>query len=128
MRKSEDCGGTVAIGAPQMKPAPTAPPPRRRLDWGPWKLDRSKYVLYYQELGWRHEVDLQSCTTSAALCDWIFRHTDRTYADHATIAGLINALDDILHPAATLRSESRALRLTKAHIRALVHEHAAAGE
>jgi len=93
----------------------------RRGDWGPWRLDRATRVLYPVK-PYRYEVDLDDCTTSAQVLDWIIQVAEKTWADDATIAGLIRALDDVLHPQAHLCSSGASKTLNKAKIRALVRE------
>lgn len=88
-------------------------------DWGPWRLDKSVYVLF-PTTPYRYEVDLEDCTTSAEVLDWIFQIAGKTWADDATIAGLVRALDDILHPQATLCSSGQSRSLTRSDVRALV--------
>lgn len=62
-------------------------------DWGPWRLDPTTRVLTTD----RYEVDLDTCTTPAQVLDWIAQVAGKTWADPTTLAGLVRALDDVLH-------------------------------
>src|SRR5271170_2712748 len=43
--------------------------------WGPWRYVESNLTLVYapRDSHWRYEVDLERCTTSAQVLDWIFQ-------------------------------------------------------
>lgn len=90
-------------------------------DWGPWRLDGRTCVLYPDE-PYRYEVDLETCTSSAEVLDWICQIAGKTWADDATLAGLVRALDDVLRPQATLCPSGQSKQLTAAAIRARVKE------
>jgi hypothetical protein len=65
--------------------------------WGPWCLDPTRLVLEcYEGRRWVYEVDLEQCTTSAQVLDWIAQVAMKTWATDAVIAGLIRALDAVL--------------------------------
>jgi hypothetical protein len=70
--------------------------------WGPWHLDPDNLVLWIGHV--RHpdvsayEVDLERCLTSAAVLDWICQVAGKSWADDAVTAGVVRALDDVLHP------------------------------
>lgn len=88
----------------------------RRGDWGPWRLDPATYVLY--PIGsYRYEVDLEDCTTSAQVLDWLSQVAGKSWADDATLAGLVRAIDDVLNPQACLCSCGQSGKLTKAKVR-----------
>lgn len=87
--------------------------------WGPWRLDRRTRVLYPVE-PYRYEVDLDRCRTSAEVLDWICQVAGKGWADDATLAGLVRALDDVLYPQANLCSSGQSKTLTKTGIRACV--------
>lgn len=96
-----------------------AEPPRRG-DWGPWLLDEASHVLHLpSDLYW---VDLTTCLTSAAALDWIFQLAGKAWVDDRTLAGLVRALDDLLHPQATLCSHGIGKAMTPAEVRARVAE------
>jgi hypothetical protein len=70
----------------------------------------------------RYEIDLVRCLTSAQVTDWIFQITGKAWADDRTLAGLIRALDDILHPQGTLCSFEQPREITIPQLRELVRE------
>jgi hypothetical protein len=86
---------------------------------GPWRLDPAARVLYPVE-PYRYEIDLDTCTSSAEVLDWISQVAGKTWADDTTVAGLIRALDDVLVPQAHLCSSGRAKRLSRRRIAELV--------
>jgi hypothetical protein len=92
-------------------------------DWGPWRLDPQWYVLVRAD-PW-YEIDLEKCTTSAHVLDWIMQINGKTWGDHATLAGLVRAFDDLLHPQSTLCSFGQSTHLTQPGIRRRVREAAA---
>lgn len=101
-----------------------------RGSWGPWHLDRAQRLLWTGAGGYRYEIDLDSCTTSAEVLDWICQIAGKTWggsdAEHAAItAGLVQAFDDVLNPQANLCSSGRGTRLSKPQIRYLVGQSAA---
>jgi len=53
---------------------------------------------------WLYEVDLARCRTSAEVLDWLVQVRNKRWATAAIVAGLIGALDDLLHLQATLCS------------------------
>jgi hypothetical protein len=54
--------------------------------------------------------------------DWIIQVAEKTWADDATVAGLVRALDDVLHPQAHLCSMGASKTLDRRKIRALIHQ------
>jgi hypothetical protein len=87
--------------------------PSGRSDWGPWSLDRKVRVLYVTEpSGYRYEVDLDRCLSSAEVLDWVCQIAGKTWADDATLAGLVRAIDDVLVPQANLCSSGVDKRMT----------------
>jgi hypothetical protein len=109
------CTGTVVSAA---ELAEAVPSPR---DWGPWRLDTRTWVLYPVE-PYRYEVDLEECLTSAEVLDKTFQIAQKTWADDALIAGLIRALDDVLHPQATLCSSGQHKTTTRARVRQMARQ------
>ncbi len=108
----------------------------RHDDWGPWRLDPEVRVLY-PVWPYRYEVDLDDCTTSAEVLDWIIQVAEKGWAsaehggndpdhnpdgwtDDAVLAGLVRALDDVLHPQAFLCSSGKSKRLGRRRIAELV--------
>lgn len=97
-----------------------------RNQWGPWKLDPEEYALYVEPgdyLGQKYDIDLESCVSSAEVCDWIVQVSRKTWADAETVAGLVCALDDLLYPQANLCPWGQSRRLSKAKIRAMVDQY-----
>jgi hypothetical protein len=99
--------------------------PVRRPRWGPWHLDAAQRTLWTDAGGYRYEIDLDRCTSSAQVLDWICQIAGKLWggsdAGHdAIIAGLVRALTDVLHPQANLCSCGRGRRLSKPKIRYLV--------
>jgi hypothetical protein len=98
---------------------------RRGRCWGPWHLDRAQRALWTEAGGYRYEIDLASCTSSAEVLDWICQINGKLWADtqagqNAIVAGLVDALTEVLHPQANLCSDGRGKRLSKPRIRYLV--------
>ena len=100
-----------------------AEPPEPR-QWGGWKLKKSTYELEYfpyakGETGaaYSYSVDLERCTTSAQMLDWIMQIAGKTWANDVCLAGLVRALDDVLAPQGTLCSFGKSKTLTEAAIR-----------
>lgn len=107
----------------KITPASQIPPEPRRRDWGPWHLDAFIYVLWTDAGGYHYEIDLEECTTSARVLDWICQVAGKEWDGREHIlAGLVAAFDDILRPQAHLCSSGQSKRLTKAAIRQLVDD------
>lgn len=90
-------------------------------DWGPWRLDTETWVLY-PVAPYRYEVDLEQCLTTAKVLDYIIHISQKTWADDATIAGLIRALGDVLKPQANLCPGGTPKHLTDTRIRELARQ------
>lgn len=95
-----------------------------RNEWGPWKLDPQTYALYVEppSIGGRYDIYLESCTSSAEVCDWIFQIHGKEWADEPTMTGLVCALSDLLRPQITLCSWGQQMTLNAADVRALVDQ------
>lgn len=100
---------------------------RRKGTWGPWRLDAETLVIYSDpdsHVGYRYEIDLEDCQSSARVLDWICQISQKhwgTETENAScVAGLIAAFNDVLHPQASLCSWGTSKRLTKAQIRTRV--------
>lgn len=96
-----------------------------RGDWDPWQLDEDTCELYTEAGGYRYGIDLEHCTTSAEVVDWICQIADKTWGDDETphdriVAGLVAAIIDLLHPQANLCSWGKSHRLSKAAVRHLI--------
>lgn len=97
---------------------------RRGRYWGPWHLDRAQRALWTEAGGYRYEIDLGTCTSSAEVLDWICQINGKLWGDtqaghNAIVAGLVDALTEVLHPQANLCSDGRGKRLSKPQIRYL---------
>lgn len=95
--------------------------------WGPWRLDPAALVLYTDpgsHVGYRYEIDLESCLSSAAVLDWVCQIEAKGWGtpaeDAETVAGLVAAFVDILAPQARLCSWGRSRRLTRRAVTGLV--------
>jgi hypothetical protein len=99
--------------------------------WGPWHLDKRTWVLWISPPGYhgeRYEVDLDMCLTSAQVLDWICQVARKKGSawggndpavHNAIVAGLVEALNDVLQPQANLCSCGTSKELTEADIREL---------
>lgn len=93
--------------------------------------------MLYSVWPYRYEVDLYRCTSSAEVLDWIIQiagkewasaehggddseHNPDGWTDDAILAGLVRALDDVLHPQAHLCSFGTSKRLGRRRIVELV--------
>lgn len=92
--------------------------PRPR-DWGPWRLDPGACVLD-APFPYCYEVDLEGCLTSAAVLNRIAQVAGKTWADAEVIAGLVHALNDVLHPQANLCSWGISSKISPAKARDLI--------
>lgn len=105
-----------------------------RRAWGPWRLDADRLVLDCNLDGdWTYEVDLERCTASAEVLDWIAQICGKEWlADHdadAQIVGhLVKALDDVLGLQANLCSFGMDREMTRADIAGRVKDYVEAGE
>jgi len=90
---------------------------RGRHAWGPWNLDPSTAVLWTAAGGYRYEVDLERCRTSAEVLDWILQIAKKTWGEPPpVVAGLVRALDDVLEGQAPFCSFGASKRLPRAAI------------
>lgn len=96
--------------------------------WGPWRLDPDNLalVLVDREAHWLYTIDLERCTTAAAVLDWIMQVNGKGWADRV-VGPLVAALDDVLYPQSTLCSWGRSKRLPKDELRKMVNEAARFG-
>ena len=88
-------------------------------EWGGWRL-RGVCLCYPAYVGGDYPVDLDRFTSSAQMLDMIVQVSGKTWATDACVAGLVRALDDILHPQAHLCSGGSDKRLKADEIRRLV--------
>lgn len=98
----------------------------------PWKLNPDNYTLELfspSDTHWVYYVDLETCTSSAKVLDWIFQISGR-YMDipeDEVTTGLIKLLNAILYPQSTLCSMGKDKRLTREQIRKLVDNYVKLG-
>lgn len=97
---------------------------RTRSDWGPWVLEPDTRVLaLYSEHGNHvYEIDLDGCTTSAAILDWLCQVTGKVWATDDVLAGLVRALDDVLQPQGNLCGWGRSSTISRSDVVRLVNE------
>ncbi|MGW9541957.1 hypothetical protein ACWHA6_36340 [Streptomyces anthocyanicus] len=86
----------------------------------PWTLDPERYVLEFDG----YEVDLERMRTSAEALDWIFQVAGKAWASDKVIAGLIFAIEGLLHPQESLCSGGGSKSMTEGEIRARIDDHA----
>lgn len=92
--------------------------------WGPWRLSNDGQFLEYRWDGSVHDsalyrkLDLYRCTTAAEVLDTIFHEAGAAAAeaDDAYLAGLVRALDDLLHPMANLCSGGKGTTLSRVQL------------
>ncbi len=78
---------------------------RTRTVWGAWRYVATNFTLECQdERGCIYDVDLERCRTSAEVLDWIFQIHGKTWATAEILKDLLDALDDMLSPQATMCS------------------------
>lgn len=90
--------------------------PETERTWGPWTLDPELLTLDHP----LYQIDLETCTSSAEVLDWIMQVGHKVFADDATLAGLVRALNDCLRPQATLCSNGQPTTIGAAAIADLV--------
>ncbi|QCQ93047.1 hypothetical protein [Rhodococcus sp. SGAir0479] len=78
--------------------------PQRPRQWGPWRLEAATYQLVNVDSdAGEYRVDLLSCTDSAEVLDWIAQIAGKGWGSKPeTIAGLVLAIDDLIHMQATI--------------------------
>lgn len=99
--------------------------PVRSKDWGPWRLMKQSCELSTDprsHVRYAYPVDLTRCTTSAEVLDRICQIAQKTWANDATLAGLVRAINEILYPQATLCSSGRHLTISVEDIKARVRD------
>jgi hypothetical protein len=86
--------------------------------WGPWKLDPDRFVLdRAPNSSDSYQIDVLSCQDSDEVLDWICQVASQKWADDVTLAGLVRALNDVLHPQVTLCSVGESKRLSENQLR-----------
>ncbi len=69
-----------------------------------WRFDVDGFCLVGPH---GYEVDLDRCTTSAEVLDWICQVAKKSWGSPEVVGELVQALDDILHPQETLCTDGR---------------------
>jgi hypothetical protein len=73
--------------------------------WGKWRFDAKLLDLVYEEDGReQYAVDLKDMDSSARMMDWVFQVNMKAWATREDVGNLIEALDDLFRPQATLCS------------------------
>ena len=80
----------------------TEPNPPIGSGWGPWRLNTATLTIELHHQQRDYGVDLDRCRSAAEVLDWIAQVAQKTWASDAILAGLVRAVDDILHPQAHL--------------------------
>ena len=103
----------VVNGADAIRNYPAYPKNGQR--WGNWQFKASTLVLEYKpaDKHWWYEVDLERCSTSAGMLDWIFQVTNKSRHCLSTqdLGDLLEALNDLLRPQETLCSYAQNKRI-----------------
>jgi hypothetical protein len=64
-----------------------------------WRFEPTTLVLaLYIDERYLYEIDLEQCTTSAEMLDWIFQIAGKPWASDRVIAALVRLLDVLLDP------------------------------
>lgn len=87
-----------------------------RPGWGPWHLNVSAFTLEHDD----YEVDLEQCTSSAEVLDWIVQVASKNGATDTVVAGLVRAINDVVSPQENLCSHGKGATLTSKQVRQLV--------
>ena len=69
-----------------------------------WRLEKLNWTLVHTRNNGNYEIVLQDMTAAGPMLDWIFQVSAKTWATREDIGDLIEALDTIFHPQATLCS------------------------
>lgn len=92
-----------------------------RPEWGGWQLNRETYVLeLFEGDRWIYEIDLEACLTPAQTLDWICQAAGKRWATDQRLAGLVRAIDDIIHPQGKLCSHGQNSSISTAEVREMV--------
>ncbi|HEY3451909.1 MAG TPA: hypothetical protein VGK67_36460 [Myxococcales bacterium] len=73
--------------------------------WGSWSFKPETLVLACEAAEAKgYEVDLERCTTSAEMLDWLCQVAEKDWATPDTVGNLVLAFNDLLRPNATVCS------------------------
>jgi hypothetical protein len=70
--------------------------------WGFWAFYPTELILLHEKED--YDIDLEGCTTSAAVLDWIAQVEGKVWATPSDVGYLVAALCDLLNPQANLCS------------------------
>ena len=84
--------------------------------WGPWRLHDHELLGPVLEREWdspslHYWIELNRCTSSAEVLDAVMHSSRHCWADDATLAGLVRALDDVLNPISNLCGGGRSAKM-----------------
>jgi hypothetical protein len=72
---------------------------------GGWTYHPERLLVTYRAKGaYEYDVDLESCTTSAEMLDWIVQFSKKTWATSEAVGDLVKILNKLLRPQGTLCS------------------------
>jgi len=76
---------------------------QNQVHWGSWCYKPEALVLVCDAAEAKgYEVDLERCTTSAEMLDWICQVAEKAWATPDTVGNLAMALNELLRPLATV--------------------------
>src|SRR5262249_11209184 len=74
------------------------------LQIGDWTYHPETLVVRYTKGIVEYEVDLEECTTSAQVLDWIWQFAKKSWTSSEAVGDLVKILNKLLRPQATLCS------------------------
>lgn len=103
----------------------------RQSDWGGWYLDVfiddwSLRLNFPHSGHLRYEIELERCCTSAEVLDHVMQVANKRWATDEIVAGLVRALNEVLHPQAKLCSFGNDRHLSVTQVRELARRAASA--
>lgn len=66
-----------------------------------WRYKPQTCTLEWNQ---HYEIDLERCRTAAQVLDWIMQVAGKAWVTDKCLAGLVHALDELLHPQETMCS------------------------
>jgi hypothetical protein len=85
---------------------PPAPVHVHGKTWGPWRFNAHNLTLEHAT-GYGYYVDLEQCTTSTKVLDRLCQISKKTWCTREGAGYLLQALDKLLNPQATLCSSGQ---------------------
>jgi len=77
---------------------------------GDWVYDPTTLTVQYGQWREEYELDLEKCSTSPEMLDWIFQFASKSWATNQAIGDLVTMLNQLLRPQATLCSSGTGRR------------------